>query len=135
MATKTKQQQGALGKLTSKGEEAVTRLMEELGKNPRVTDALARTMAAKGKVDAKTRATLRDAGLATADGIKELRLNLEKLEKRLQKLEGNGSKTTPPRSGTRKTAAKKPAAKTTAAKKPAAKKPAARKPAAKKPSA
>lgn len=78
---------GVLGKLTERGEEAVNRLMEELGKNERVTEALALAMEAKGKVDDRTRKTLGTIGLAAADQIEELRKQLERLEKRLAALE------------------------------------------------
>jgi septal ring factor EnvC (AmiA/AmiB activator) len=78
---------GVLNKLAGRGEEAVNRLMEELGKNERVTDALARAMEAKGKVDERTRKTLGTVGLAAADQLEELRKQLERLEKRLAALE------------------------------------------------
>jgi hypothetical protein len=84
---------GVLGRLAGRGEDALTRLMDELGRNPRVTDALGRTMAAKGKVDDTTRKTLSQVGLAAAGEIKELRQQLERLEKRLSKLETSGAGT------------------------------------------
>jgi hypothetical protein len=80
---------GVLGRLAGRGEDALTRLMDELGRNPRVTDAVSRTMEAKGKVDETTRRTLAQVGLAAAGEIKDLRQQLEKLEKRLQKLEAS----------------------------------------------
>ena len=82
---------GVLGRLAGRGEDALTRLMDELGRNPRVTDALGRTMAAKGKVDESTRKSLAQVGLAAAGELKELRQQLEKLEKRLSKLEASGT--------------------------------------------
>jgi polyhydroxyalkanoate synthesis regulator phasin len=128
MPTNTKNSNaGVLSKLATRGEDAVTRLMEEMGKNPRVTEALGAAMSAKGKVDTRTRETLRQIGLAAADEIKDLRGALEKLEKRLAKLEDK------PKPAAKKPAAKKPAARKPAAKKPAARKPAAKKPAPKKP--
>ena len=53
MAKKKKKEPevGTLGRLSKRGEEAVTKLMEELGRNERVTEALGRAMSAKGKVD------------------------------------------------------------------------------------
>jgi polyhydroxyalkanoate synthesis regulator phasin len=123
-----------LSRLASRGEEAVTKLLEEMSKNPRVTEALGKAMSAKGAVDEKTRQTLRQIGLAAADEIKDLRGNLEKLEKRLAKLE-DGKAPAKKAAPAKKPAAKKPAAKKPAAKKPAAKKPAAKKPAPKKPPA
>jgi len=121
-----------LSRLATRGEDAVTKLMEEMGRNPRVTEALGAAMSAKGKVDVKTRETLRQIGLAAADEIKDLRGHLERLEKRLAALEDGSSK-----SPAKTSAAKKPAAKKTVAAKPVAKpaaaKPAAAKPVAKKP--
>ena len=116
-----------LGRLADKGEEAVTKLIDELAKNPRVTDALARVMEMKGKADEKTRQTLANSSGAAAAQIKDLRVHLEKLEKRLQTMEGGA--TAAPAKKPASTAAKKPA---TAAK-PVVKK--AAKPAAKKPPA
>jgi hypothetical protein len=78
---------GVLSRLAERGEDALTRVMDELGKNPRVTDAVGRAMGAKGKVDETTRRTLATVGLAAADEIKDLRKQLERLEKRLAKLE------------------------------------------------
>ena len=124
-----------LGRLADKGEEAVTKLIDELAKNPRVTDALARVMEMKGKADEKTRQTLANSSGAAASQIKDLRVHLEKLEKRLQKMEGDSAAAAP----AKKPAAKKPATAKQPAKaaaktaKPAVKK--AAKPAAKKPPA
>jgi len=124
-----------LGRLADKGEEAVTKLIDELAKNPRVTDALARVMEMKGKADEKTRQTLANSSGAAASQIKDLRIHLEKLEKRLQKMEGDSTTAAP----AKKPAAKKPAAAKQPAKaaaktaKPVVKK--AAKPAAKKPPA
>jgi len=77
-----------LNRLASRGEDALTRVMDELGKNPRVTDALAKAMDAKGKVDTTTRKTLGQVGLAAAGEIGEMRARLERLEKRLAAMEG-----------------------------------------------
>ena len=81
---------GVLSRLAGRGEDALTRLMDELGRNSRVTDALARTMAAKGKVDETTRKTLGTVGLAAAGEIRDLSRRLETLEKRLATLESSG---------------------------------------------
>ena len=90
MATEQKREEdaGVVSRLAGRGEEALTRLMDELGRNSRVTDALARAMSAKGKLDDASRAALGQIGLAAADEIKDLRGQLERLEKRLAKLEG-----------------------------------------------
>ena len=78
---------GVVSRLAGRGEEAITRLMDELGRNSRVTEALAKAMSAKGKVDETTRRTLNQVGLAAADEVKEVRGRLEALEKRLATLE------------------------------------------------
>ena len=115
---------GVLNRLAGRGEEAVNRLMEELGKNEKVTDALARAMEAKGKVDERTRKTLGTVGLAAADQLEGLRNQIEALEKRLAALEkteaGKAGETA---ATARSTTAAKPTAtaetpKTTAATKP-----------------
>jgi hypothetical protein len=80
-----------VGRLAGKGEDAVNRLVDELGKNPRVTDALGKAMSAKGKVDTASRRTLAQIGLAAADELKDLRKQIERLERRLARLEGGSS--------------------------------------------
>jgi len=121
---------GMVNRLAGRGEEAVTRLVEELGKNPRVTDALERAMSAKGKIDQSARGALGQVGLAAADELKELRKQIERLERRLAKLESSGSSSSGPSSGGSKPTAKKSetkkaptAKKGTSTKKPAAKAP------------
>jgi polyhydroxyalkanoate synthesis regulator phasin len=99
----------AITKLSKRGEEAVNRLMEELGRNERVTDAMARALSAKDKLDETTRRTLAQVGVAAADEIKDLRGRLERLEKRLAALEKEPAK---PASGAKKKTAAKPARKT-----------------------
>ena len=109
MATGQKEPEdaGMVGRLSKRGEEAVARLMDELGSNQRVTDALARATSAKGKVDSGAKRALGQVGVAAADELKELRKQIEKLEKRLAKLEGEAGsaprKTTAKRSETKKT--------------------------------
>ena len=110
MASKKPSDGGVVNRLAGRGEEAVTRLVEELGKNPRVTDALSRVMDAKTKIDQSARGAVAQAGLAAADELKELRKQIERLERRLAKLES-----------TDKSAAK-PAAKKITAKKAETKK-------------
>jgi polyhydroxyalkanoate synthesis regulator phasin len=106
MASKKPSDGGVVNRLAGRGEEAVTRLVEELGKNPRVTDALSRVMDAKTKIDQSARGAVAQAGLAAADELKELRKQIERLERRLAKLESTD----------------KPAAKKTTAKKAETKK-------------
>jgi polyhydroxyalkanoate synthesis regulator phasin len=103
MPTKRKKpdEGGFVERLAGRGEETVTRLLDELARNPRVTDALGRAMSAKGKVDAGARRTLSQVGLAAADELQDLRKQIERLERRLARLEG-GTKTTAKRSETKK---------------------------------
>ena len=91
---------GVVSRLADRGEDALTRIMDELGKNSRVTDALSRAVSAKDKVDERTRKTLASIGVAAADEIGDLRGQLERLEKRLAQLEGGAATT---RSGSRST--------------------------------
>ena len=101
-----------LGRLSKRGEDAVTKLMEELGKNERVTEALARAVSAKGKVEEGSRKALGQVGVAASDELKDLRKHVEQLEKRLAKLEGAakpkpGAKTAASRATTRSRAKEK----------------------------
>jgi len=105
---------GTLGRLSKRGEEAFTKLMEELGKNERVTEALGRAMSAKGKVDDASRRALSQAGVAASEELKDMRKHIERLEKRLAKLEGAakpkaGAKTPASKATTRSRAKKTPA--------------------------
>ncbi len=91
MAKKTKAKEtdaGTLGRLSKAGEDTVTRLVEELGKNERITDAIARAMTAKGKLDEGAKRAVGQVGLAAKDELSDLRKHIERLEKRLAKLEG-----------------------------------------------
>jgi polyhydroxyalkanoate synthesis regulator phasin len=97
---------GVVGRLAGRGEEAMSRLMDELGRNRTVTDALTRALAAKGMLDSASRTALTQVGLAPADDVRELTQRVMELEKRLAKLEG--------RSTPQATRQKKPAAKTSA---------------------
>lgn len=83
---------GVVGRLAGRGEDAITRLMEELGKNTMLTEALTRAMSAKKGLDAVSRGALAQAGLAAADDVRELRREIADLEKRLAKLEGAGKR-------------------------------------------
>lgn len=117
MAKKSKKKEpeaGTLGRLSKAGEDALTRLGEELGKNDLVTDALGRAMSAKGKLDESARRALGQVGLAAADELKDLRKHIERLEKRLAKLESDAKPAPKPR------AKPKPRTTTTRARKPAA---------------
>ena len=125
MASKKPDDGGTLNRLAGRGEEAVTRLVEELGKNPRVTDALSRVMDAKTKIDQSARGAVAQAGLAAADELKELRKQIERLERRLAKLESSESKPAAKRTTAKKSETKKTptAKKATTTKKPAEKAP------------
>jgi polyhydroxyalkanoate synthesis regulator phasin len=125
MASKKPNDGSTFNRLAGRGEEAVTKLVEELGKNPRVTDALGRVMEAKTRIDQSARGAVAQAGLAAADELKELRKQIERLERRLAKLESSESKpaakkTTAKKSETKKTPTAK---KSTTAKKAADKAP------------
>jgi hypothetical protein len=104
MATKDKKQDGnVVGRLAGRGEEALTRVMDGLGRNPRVTDALDRAMSAKGRLDEASRSALNQVGLAAAEEVRELRSQLERLERRLERLESaGGSKASAKRTQTKK---------------------------------
>ena len=106
MASKKPSDGGMVNRLAGRGEEAVTRLVEELGKNPRVTDALSRVMDAKTKIDQSARGAVAQAGLAAADELKELRKQIERLERRLVKLESTDKSAAKP-APAKKTTAKK----------------------------
>jgi len=104
MATRKQEtESGTLGRLSKRGEDAITRLVDELGKNDRVTDAFGRAMSAKGKLDGASRRALGQVGLAAADELQDLRKQIGRLEKRLAKLEGGSASG----SGGKKTAASK----------------------------
>jgi hypothetical protein len=107
MAKKKKEKEtdaGTLGRLSKAGEDALTRLVEELGKNERVTDAVARAMTAKGKLDDGAKRAVGQVGLAAAEELKDLRKHVERLEKRLAKLEADSKPKAPakPRATTTK---------------------------------
>jgi hypothetical protein len=107
MATRKQETEGGtLGRLSKRGEDAITRLVDELGKNDRVTDALGRAMSAKGRLDGASRRALGQVGLAAADELQDLRKQIAGLEKRLAKLEGgtasgSGKKTAASKTTTR----------------------------------
>jgi polyhydroxyalkanoate synthesis regulator phasin len=94
---------GTLGRLSKAGEDALTRLVEELGKNERVTDAVARAMSAKDKLDEGAKRAVGGVGLAAADELKDLRKHIERLEKRLAKLEVEAKPAAKPRTTKPKT--------------------------------
>jgi polyhydroxyalkanoate synthesis regulator phasin len=120
MATKRKREpeQGLVERLAERGEEAVSRLLDELNRSPRVADALDKAMSAKGRVDSASRSALSQIGVAAADEIKDLRGQLERLEKRLARLEGgsaSGAKSAPTQTAKRSETKKTPTAKKRAA--------------------
>jgi septal ring factor EnvC (AmiA/AmiB activator) len=115
---------GFVGGLAGRGEKAVNRVMDELARNPRVADALDKAMSAKGKVDSGARRTLSQLGLAAADELKDLRKQIERLERRLARVEADAG-TKPAASAKRSETKKAPSAKkaTTTAKSAPKKKP------------
>jgi hypothetical protein len=86
---------GTIQKLSKRGEDALTRFLDELGKNPRVSDALGKASAAKGNADIAARRAVGQVGAASAEQLEELRGQIEKLEARLAKLEGGSRRKTP----------------------------------------
>jgi hypothetical protein len=106
---------GFVGNLAERGEKAVNRLLEELAHNPRVTEALGKAMSAKGKANSSARKTMAQLGVAAADELKDMRKQIERLERRLARMEEAGG-TTPSSTAKRSETKKKP----TARKKPAA---------------
>jgi hypothetical protein len=86
-----KPEPGVVGRLSKRGEEALARLSEELGRNERVADALGKAVSAKGRLDGASRRALGQVGLAAADELAELRDQIAKLERRLARLEGGSS--------------------------------------------
>jgi hypothetical protein len=121
MATKQRRKEpegGRVGRLAERGGEAVGRLLDELGRNQRLSDALHRALSAKGRLDSASRSALNSVGLAAADELSDLRKQVQSLEKRLAALEGG--KTTAKRSETKR---KPTAKKRTATKKEAEKTP------------
>ena len=114
MATKRKKEPESLvERLAERGEEAVSRLLDELNRNPQIADALDKAMSAKGRVDSASRTALGQIGLAAAGEIKDLRGQLERLEKRLARLEGEGgtTKSASPQSAKRSETQQTPSAK------------------------
>ena len=110
MATPQKKttEPGMVGRLSRRGEETLGRLMDDFGRNERVTEAVGRAMSAKGKLDTASKRALHQVGLAPADDLEELRKHVAGLEKRLAKLEGGSrSKTSAKRSETKKTSTAK----------------------------
>ena len=91
MATRKTADEGVVSRLAGRGEEAITRLMDELGRNSVVTDALARAMSAKGRLDNASRTALTQVGLAPADDLDDLRKQVADLERRLAKVEGGST--------------------------------------------
>jgi hypothetical protein len=91
--------EGVVSRLAGRGEDAMTRLMDELGRNSVVTDALARAMSAKGRLDSASRTALGQVGLAAADDLSDLRKQVAELEKRLAKLEAGGKASPASRAG------------------------------------
>ena len=113
MATRKQDTESTLGRLSKRGEDALGRLVDELGKNDRLTDALGRAMSAKGRLDGASRRARGGVGVAGADEVKELRKQVERLEKRLAKLEGAGGKKTAASKTTTKSRTRKTTGKAT----------------------
>jgi hypothetical protein len=105
---KNEPESGVVSRLSRRGEEAVTRLLDELGRNDRLTDTLQRAMSAKGKLDSAGKSALGQIGLAALDDVNDLRKQVERLEKRVAALEGaTGTTASAKRSETKKAASAK----------------------------
>ncbi len=96
-----------VGRLAERGEEAMNRLTDELGRNSKVTEAVARALAAKGMLDSASRTALLQVGLAPAEDVRELRRRVHDLERRLAELEGGAKAKRPARRTTKKALPKK----------------------------
>jgi len=105
-AEKARSEPGVVTRLAERGEEAMSRLADELGKNQVLSDALHRMASAKGKVDAASRSAFAQLGLASADEVEKLRKKVAALEKRLAALEG------PKKAAARRSAPKRPTSRT-----------------------
>jgi hypothetical protein len=92
---------GTLGRLSKAGEDALTKFLDELGKNERVTDALGKASSAKGKLDDSAKRALGGVGLAAAEELRDLRKHVEQLEKRLAKLEAESKPKPKPKAASR----------------------------------
>lgn len=90
-APRKKGEGGVVGRLAERGEEAMSRLMDEVGRHQRVTDVFHRASEAKGKFDDATRKGVSQMGLASLDELKALRKQVAALEKRLAKLESGST--------------------------------------------
>ena len=101
---------GVVGRLAGRGEEAMSRLVDELGRNRTLMEGLTRALAAKGMLDTASRTALTQVGLAPAEDVRELRRRVMDLEKRLAELEGGS--TTPRKSRAKSPGAKRASAKT-----------------------
>ncbi|HEY7195573.1 MAG TPA: hypothetical protein VH306_00130 [Gaiellaceae bacterium] len=116
MATKNGKEGGVVGRLAGKGEEALRGFVDELGKNPRVTDAMGKATNAKGRLDGASRSMLSQVGIGAAEELRDLREHVDQLEKRIAKLEdAAGIKSTAKRAETKKTPSAKRSTKSASA--------------------
>jgi hypothetical protein len=103
---------GVVGRLAGRGEEAMSRLLDELGRNRTLTEGLTRALAAKGMLDSASRTALTQVGLAPAEDVRELRGRVMALEKRLAELEGRSTRQRKPTAKGRSSAKSSSGAKT-----------------------
>ena len=103
---------GVVGRLAGRGEEAMSRLLDELGRNRTLTEGLTRALAAKGMLDSASRTALMQVGLAPAEDVRELRGRVMALEKRLAELEGRSTRQRKPTAKGRSSAKSSSGAKT-----------------------
>ncbi len=82
---------GVVGKLADRGEQAMERLKEALGN------------AVPGKLDSASRAAFSQLGLATSDDMRELREQVDALQRRFEQAQGAEEKPTAKRRETKRT--------------------------------
>ena len=76
-----------LGRLASRGEGALRRIVDELEKNERTHDAVQKLGEARGKLEKVSRSMLRELGIAPLDEVEKLQKEVHRLERKVAKLE------------------------------------------------
>lgn len=85
---KTREVEGrTLGRLASRGEEALKRLYDELDRNARTHDALQKLVETRGRLEKASRSVLKELGIASVEEVEKLQKEVHRLERRLAKLE------------------------------------------------
>ena len=105
MASKKPSDGGTVNRLAGRARKRSPGSSRSWARTPRVTDALSRVMDAKTKIDQSARGAVAQAGLAAADELKELRKQIERLERRAG--EARVDRTSGSQAAAKKTTAKK----------------------------